>query len=467
MEQLQQAYQQQVGGGAQLRQQQLPESSLKENFIEIDQQQAQGIQHQVTIQQVSSTPSPLIIEKVVERKVPYPVVQTKIVEKPVQVTKIVKEPYPVGVPVHVPVQVPVAVERRVPYPVQVEKIVEKPVKVTEFVEKRIHVPQPYPVEKIVEKQVHVPVEVTKYVDRPYPVQVPVAQPYPVDRVVEKIVKQPYPVTVKVPVEVKVPYPVEKIVEKKVPVPQYIEKQVPVDRIVEKHVPHYIDRPYPVGIEVPVPVAQVYAVTLGKTVQPAPLSTLSAPQLVQPSQRYGVAVKTINDYQQQGPQKLQGLQLQRQQGLQLQGQQGLQFQGQQFQGQLQVDQRQQGLQLQEQQLQGQLQIDQTFLQSSTRSNQYLSPQPQLQENNGYLPPAHNCDQHNSFSSKNVYYTIQPDDYIGLSPPRLQDADQNSPIKYRNARSNFNSNLRVEYGFKPPLRPSQEIDENGKPVIREQP
>lgn len=139
----------------------------------------------------------------VEKRVPYPV--ETIVEKPVTVTKLVDRPYPVDRPVHIPIhvhhQVPVdrIVEKNIPYPVHVEKIVEKKV--------------PYPVEKIVEKIVEKPVVVTKYIDKPYPVEKRV--PYPV----EKIVERPY--AVRVPVEVKVPYAVEKIVEKKVHVPVFL------------------------------------------------------------------------------------------------------------------------------------------------------------------------------------------------------------------------------------------------------
>nr|XP_015840116.1 PREDICTED: alpha-protein kinase 1 isoform X2 [Tribolium castaneum] len=319
------------------QQQQLPQVSIKENFV--DQQQAQG-NHQVKV-------------------VTVPVIQTKIVEKPVQVTKYIQTPYPV------PVEIRVPIEKHIP--VTVEKIVEK----------KVHVPQPYPVEKIVEK--HVPVEVTRFIDRPYPVQVPVATPvpYPVDRVVEKIVKQPYPV------EVRVPVPVEKIVEKKV--------SVPVDRIVEKPVPQFIDRP--VQVQVPVPVAQIYTLQLSKALPPI----LKPPQQTQSSQKISVTLRNLNNYRQQ--------------------------------------------------------------------NQPLFVQVPNNNNNGYLPP-HNCDQHSSYSSNtNSYYTIQADDYIGLLPPRLQDDE--GPTKFRNPRSNFNSNLRLEYGFMPPLRPSQEIDEHGNPITREKP
>lgn len=139
----------------------------------------------------------------VEKMVPYPV--EKIVEKPITVTKVVDRPIhidrPVPVPIHVhhPYPVDRIVEKKVPYPVHVNRIVEKKV--------------PYPVEKIVEKIVEKPVVVTKYIDKPYPVEKRV--PYPVEKIVEK------PYAVRVPIEVKVPYPVETIVEKKIHIPVFL------------------------------------------------------------------------------------------------------------------------------------------------------------------------------------------------------------------------------------------------------
>lgn len=159
------------------------------------------------VETIKEVPVPYPVEKRVpypvhyETKVPVPYAVEKIVEKPVTVTKIVDRPVhidrPVPVPVHVhhPYPVDRIVEKRVPYPVQVDRIVEKKV--------------PYPVEKIVEK----PVVVTKYIDKPYPVEKRV--PYPVERIVEK------PYAVRIPVEVKVPYPVETIVEKKVHIPVFL------------------------------------------------------------------------------------------------------------------------------------------------------------------------------------------------------------------------------------------------------
>ncbi|KAH8297300.1 hypothetical protein KR044_010286, partial [Drosophila immigrans] len=99
----------------------------------------------------------------------------------------------------------------------VEKIIDRPVQ--EIVEK--HIPVPY----AVPQPVAVPVHFEHYVDRPYPVETIVEHPvpYPVETIVEKIVEK------QVPVEV------ERIVEK------------PVEKIVEK----YVDRPMAIPIHVPV------------------------------------------------------------------------------------------------------------------------------------------------------------------------------------------------------------------------
>ncbi|XP_001985837.2 uncharacterized protein LOC6560450 [Drosophila grimshawi] len=115
----------------------------------------------------------------------------------------------------------IVVEKHVPnsYPVPVEKIVDRPYK--QIVEKHIHVPYPVP------QPVAVPVHVEHYVDRPYPVETYVEQPvpYPVETIIEKIVEKPVPVEVE----------------------RIVEKPVEVEKIVEK----YIDRPMAVPIHVPV------------------------------------------------------------------------------------------------------------------------------------------------------------------------------------------------------------------------
>ncbi|KAF3428582.1 hypothetical protein E2986_03590 [Frieseomelitta varia] len=124
-------------------------------------------------------------------------------------------------------------------------------------EKNVHPPQtvdvvekkvPYAVEKVIEKQITIP--------QPFPVHIPI------DRVVEKQIRIPYPVHVekviekKVPLAVQrfiiplpihfrvpqpVPIPVKKVVEKPVPIPVPV-----VEKIVEK--PVHLTRPYTIEIE---------------------------------------------------------------------------------------------------------------------------------------------------------------------------------------------------------------------------
>ena len=110
---------------------------------------------------------------------------------------------------------------------------------------------PYQIEKVIEKQITIP--------QPFPVQVPV------DRVVEKQIRIPYPVHVEkviekkvplavqrfiipLPVHLRIPQPVpipvvEKVVEKSVPVPV----PIPVEKVIEKTVVHH-PRPHPLDME---------------------------------------------------------------------------------------------------------------------------------------------------------------------------------------------------------------------------
>ncbi|KOC67929.1 hypothetical protein WH47_12259 [Habropoda laboriosa] len=130
-----------------------------------------------------------------------------------------------------------------PQPYSAEKSVHLPHSI-DMVEKKV----PFLVEKVIEKQITIP--------QPYPVHVPI------DRVVEKQIRIPYPVHVEKVIEKKVPFaiqrfiiplpihfrlpqpipvPVEKVVEKPVSIP------VSVEKVVEKTV-HGIARPYPLEVE---------------------------------------------------------------------------------------------------------------------------------------------------------------------------------------------------------------------------
>ncbi|XP_031357365.1 uncharacterized protein LOC116181208 isoform X1 [Photinus pyralis] len=62
----------------------------------------------------------------------------------------------------------------------------------------------------------------------------------------------------------------------------------------------------------------------------------------------------------------------------------------------------------------------------------------------------------------------DNYIGLVPPKVQapqvyfNATRSGERKQRTAREDFESKIRWEYGFRPPLIPSMAIDEDGNPI-----
>ncbi|CAH0547579.1 unnamed protein product [Brassicogethes aeneus] len=377
----------------------------------------------------------------VENNVPVPAPVEKIVEKPIVVTKYIDRPYPVQVPV--------------------EKIVEKPVHITKYVEKPIHIPQPYAVEKIVEK----PVEVTKYIDRPYPV------PYPVEKLV------------------RVQVPVEKIVEKKVPVPHYVEK------IVEKPVTKYVDRPYPV----PTQYTHQQNVNADISKYHQNQGAISQVHFIQGG-HFGQNTNGQHIvYQARIPQQQYHQQIQQQLQKQQHQQQHQHDQHYNQQYNQQNNQQQQAtkftkVQLQNVQNNGFGHIEQhtqqsiqqpqsiiypnTYLYAPTHVKQYIPDKhdlkivkgyvPQNLVNNGYLPPKENCDhQVQSSGLKTQYYTIKPEEYIGLIPPRHQhQRNVRFPKKLRTPRSNFDSNLRLEYGFMPPLIPSLEIDENGKPIEKQE-
>lgn len=200
-----------------------------------------------------TTPIPQVIHQPVVVHTQTPVAVERIVNRPV--------PYPVEKVVKQLVKIPV--------PVEVEKLVVKEVKVPfdRIVEKHINhavpVDRPYPVEKVVEKVVQVPYEVQKFIDRPYEVQKVVTQQVqvPVDRIVEKIVDRPVPY--ERPFAVPVDRVIEKFVDRPVEVEKIVEKQVPfvvekfIDRPIGVPVPYYvhvqvpIHSPYPVHVPIPV------------------------------------------------------------------------------------------------------------------------------------------------------------------------------------------------------------------------
>ncbi|XP_017150784.1 actin cytoskeleton-regulatory complex protein PAN1 [Drosophila miranda] len=173
------------------------------------------------------------------------------------------------------------VEKVVPQPYLVEKHVDRPVK--QFVEK--HIPVPY----AVHQPVPVPVHVEHYVDRPYPVPTFVEHPvpYPVETVVEKIVEKHVPVEVERIVER--PVEVEKIVEKFVDRPMAIPIHVPVAihmPMPPSHSPHSFGHPHPnalhpwshsVAAHIPPKVLQNYYTRMLKKLLPQITQTQSQSQ----------------------------------------------------------------------------------------------------------------------------------------------------------------------------------------------
>lgn len=296
------------------------------------------------------------------------------------------------------------------------------------------------------EQIHIPIqipyEITKYIDRPYPVQVPIPQPYPVEKVVEKIVKQPYPVEVRIPVQVPIriphPVPVERIVEKKVPITHIVEKPFPVEKVVEKPVPQYIPKPYPVEVKVPVPVAQPYYIQVPIEVpRPFPLSLSNYfPRQYSTPQGYHVKVPQYLPFQVIPPQPVHTTPSQL-----------LEKVAPRF--------------------------SENIDQKTNEANQVytrLNYVPAHMRN--YWPPVgvgpyNGQDQEGSYSTQHGQYKQNFNNYIGLVPPRVSNTRNNLNHNriFRNARSNFGKNLKIEYGFLPPLIPSLEIDEHGNPIHKD--
>lgn len=159
------------------------------------------------------------------------------------------------------------------------------------------VPKPYPVhiKEIVEKIVERPVPVDRIVEKPVNV------PYPVREVVEKIVDRPYPVEKIVDRPVHIPYPVQVdhfidrpyavrvpvAVAVPVPVHQYIDRPYPVEKIVEKpiHVPYPVDKVVEKIVEKHIPVEVERIVEVEK---PAPPKKPAAKKATVKTQSYPIS-----------------------------------------------------------------------------------------------------------------------------------------------------------------------------------
>lgn len=410
-----------------------------------------------------------VVEKYVDRPVPYPVTVEKIVNRPYPVEKVVEKI------IDRPVEVEKIVEKevKVPYPVQqvVEKIVDRPVEVEKVIEKKVHVPypvevnkyidRPYPVDRVVEKQVPVPYPVDKYIDRPVEVEKIVEKTVqvPVDRIVEKYVNVP----VHIPVEkiVDRPYAVEKIVEKIVDRPVAVQVQVPVPVHIPYavHVPVHV--PYEVEKEVKVPYPVPYAVHV--------------PYVPSKPQHHTI-IKTTTTNEYPGKHLFNSLkQKHTTKHLVLQDLPFFHNDGNSIYSDSHESSKSYGQQYH----------------ASTILKPVNVPVPQNHIHYTNPKPVYGVPQFSSHPSKyqnhqtyagNYDYqsNIYRDDYLGPPPIFIQrhfssggsgwlnsksTDGSNGSQKYRR-NSNFAKNLRWEYGFKPPLIPSIEIDEHGNPIEREQ-
>lgn len=419
---------------------------------------------------------PKVIHQNVYIDRPYPVEVNKYIEKPVRVEvpvhvdRIVEKPVPYPVTIEKIIEKPVEriVEKKVRGPVQqvfIEKIVEKPIHHTHYqpyqVTKTERIPVPYIVEKIVDRPVQVEKIVEKIVDRPVEVEKIVERPY--KEVVEKYIDRPYPVEVEriVEKEVKVEVPVEKVVEKIIDRPVPVE--VPVDRpypvTVEKIVEKFVDRPVPYAVHVPYPVP--YAV-----------------HVAPPKQHHTIIKTTTHEH----GKNLFNLNHKNTKHVFIPSPQ----------------------------------INQHFSSNSIHSSDISSAKHHLHfpsplpishhHESTVLKPLHTIS--NQLSPPTLYYTnvnpkpvygvpfighstktthlfpkhlnydnqyagsfdyhshIYKDDYLGPPPSQRQAhvwSYRQTPKFRRNI--NFGKSLRWEYGFRPPLIPSVEIDEHGNPINKE--
>ncbi|XP_001659466.2 titin isoform X1 [Aedes aegypti] len=433
-------------------------------------------------------PVPQPVDRIVEKKIPVPYPVEKIVEKPV--------PTPVHVPYHVEKQVPVhhyidrPVPHHVPVPVTVEKIVEKPITVEKVITKEVQVPypvtqivekivdRPVPVEKVVTKEVQVPYPVTQFVNRPYPVEVPV------EKVVEKIVDRPVETVVEKHVEVPVPVTVEKVVEKFIDRPVPYPVQVPVE--VPVQVPVHYPVEVPVGVPIPYPVEKLIPVTIhepkpthafiktthheklfdfhkffgGKKKHYTEHFILKAPPLPKPpvievpgkhyyfhnqfpknDLHFGASIPApsyvdvghINVLPHHFPEKSKSIY-------------GAPLTGEIFNGKSSYHFNP---------YQHYPLIDQShFVGKFTYQAAPLPP----------LPQQHH--HHFQTSTAQLLPGVYKDDYVGPTPLLEDHWAVKSDVKFRRSPA-YGKSLRIEYGgFKPPLVPSLEIDENGVPLNKEQ-
>lgn len=295
--------------------------------------------------------------------------------------------------------------------------------VDQISEQHVQIPVPVlePHTKVHTQIIEKPVHVTQYVDRPYPVpvQVHVPVPYTVEKkvpvpvTVEKIVDRPVTVTkyVERPIHVPQPYVVEKVVEKHVEVPVEVTK--------------YIDRPYEVQVPIPHPV-------------PFPVE-VALPPPIPNDKPYINKDNSVDKYEMRSPKPTRPNNHHHKPLFQ----------------QTEIPKYLDKI------------VNKPFPLHYVTDNKLQQYPPQYLYAPNYHPNVQ-CDQETSHST-HLYHTINPDDYIGLTPPKPPQKirqEEGRIRQNRHARHEFGKNLRIEYGFMPPLIPSLEIDENGQPVERQE-
>ncbi|XP_071052546.1 histone-lysine N-methyltransferase, H3 lysine-79 specific-like isoform X2 [Onthophagus taurus] len=322
----------------------------------------------------------------------------------------------------------------------------------QFVEE---LPKPLAIQKpLIQNQNSLPL--TKYIDRPYPVHVP----YPVETVVEKYINRPYPVHVPVHIpvtiekQVRVPYPVEKIIEK--PVETIVEKPIPqpypVEKIIEKPVPvevtKFVDRPYPVqiGIPQPYPVETIVEKVVNKPYPVAVQVPVLIPQ-VQETKLTNVQVPVAQAYHYLPQTESSNQQSQKVKQY---------FYSKPF---VYVSSYQNLPKNHQPAQENRLHLNYANPNSNNLPNQFTSSN--TIANQYIITPQNYNGQHVGWNLQTVKCNknVDQNEYIGLVPPK--DPSLSHRSKKRQAKQGFES-PRMEYGFLPPLIPSQEIDEQGRPI-----
>ncbi|XP_055625627.1 uncharacterized protein LOC129768184 isoform X2 [Toxorhynchites rutilus septentrionalis] len=391
-------------------------------------------------------PVPQPVDRIVEKQVPVPYPVDRIVEK--QVPTAVPVPYPVEkqVPVHHYIDRPVI--KHVPVEVPVERIVEKPYPVEKVLTKEVQVPypvtqivekivdRPVEVEKIVTKEVQVLYPVTQYVDRPYPVEVPV------EKIVEKIVDRPVDRVVEKQVEVPVPVTVEKVVEKIVDRPVPYPVQVPVE--VPVQVPFHYPVEVPVGVPFPYPVEKLVPVPIH---EPKPahsiIKTTTHEKLFDFHKLFGDKRRHYNIYLKSPPQLKSPV----------------------------IEVPAKHIFYHEKYPKSDLHFGASIQAPSYVSFAQLNILPHPHHHEKPLPVYSSPIGADAFNGKLTYPTppsfqhqlqVYKDDYVGPTPLLEDHWAVKSDVKFRRSPT-YGKGLRIEYGgFKPPLVPSLEIDENGVPL-----